>query len=89
MRADHERRRDGLDALMDRVSGQCARYDAARNAIDEAAWTPVKYPDAVRDPETGEWIYDAVVAEIDYTAFASTKDRFTARLVVRRVKDAG
>jgi hypothetical protein len=31
---------------------------------------------------------DAEVAEIAYTAFASTPDRITARLVVRRVKDA-
>jgi len=57
-------------------------------AIDEAAWTPVSYPGAVRDPDTGAWISDAEVAEIPYTAFASTKDRITARLVVRRVKDA-
>ena len=28
------------------------------------------------------------VAEVTYTAFAATKDRITARLVVRRVKDA-
>jgi hypothetical protein len=28
------------------------------------------------------------VAEVPYTAFAATKDRITARLVVRRVKDA-
>ncbi|ETB42516.1 transposase IS4 [Mycobacterium avium subsp. hominissuis 10-5606] len=42
----------------------------------------------MRDPDTGDWISDAEVAEIGYTAFASTKDRFTARLVVRRVKDA-
>jgi len=34
------------------------------------------------------WISDAEVAEVPYTAFASTKDRITARLVVRRVKDA-
>jgi len=57
-------------------------------AIPEDAWTPVKYPGAVRDPETGEWISDAEVAEIPYTAFASTADRVTARLIVRRVKDA-
>jgi hypothetical protein len=56
--------------------------------IDEAAWTPVCYPGAVRDPDTGAWISDAEVAEIAYTAFASTPDRITARLVVRRVKDA-
>ena len=57
-------------------------------AIDEDAWTPVSYPGAVRDPDTGAWISDAEVAEIPYTAFASTADRITARLVVRRVKDA-
>jgi Transposase DDE domain group 1 len=62
--------------------------DRAIAAIDEAAWTPVRYPGAVRDPDTGDWISDAEVAEIAYTAFASTKDRITARLVVRRVKDA-
>lgn len=56
-------------------------------AIDENAWTPVQYPNAGRDPDTGAWISDAEVAEIPYTAFASTKDRTTARLVVRRVKD--
>src|SRR3954469_12149715 len=84
------------------VVGACRRHDArfslvmARNtaidraisSIDEQAWPPVLYPGAVRDPETGEWISDAEVAEITYTAFASTKDRITARLVVRRVKDA-
>jgi hypothetical protein len=48
----------------------------------------VRYPGAVQDPDTGAWISDAVVDEIGYTAFASTPDRITARLVVRRVKDA-
>jgi Transposase DDE domain group 1 len=62
--------------------------DRAIAAIDETAWTPVSYPGAVRDPDTGAWISDAEVAEIPYTAFASTKDRITARLVVRRVQDA-
>jgi hypothetical protein len=57
-------------------------------SVDEAAWTPVSYPGAVQDPDTGEWISDAEVAEIPYTAFASTTDRITARLIVRRVKDA-
>jgi len=42
----------------------------------------------VRDPDTGAWISDAEVAEIAYTAFGSSSDRITARLVVRRVKDA-
>jgi hypothetical protein len=62
--------------------------DRAITAIDDDAWTPVRYPGAVRDPDTGTWISDAEVAEIPYTAFASTPDRITARLVVRRVKDA-
>ena len=57
-------------------------------AIEDDAWTPVSYPGAVQDPDTGAWISDAEVAEIAYTAFASTPDRITARLVVRRVKDA-
>ena len=62
--------------------------ERALAGIDETAWTPVRYPGAVQDPDTGTWISDAEVAEIAYTAFASTPDRITARLVVRRVKDA-
>ena len=65
-----------------------AAIDRALAAIDDDAWTPVSYPGAVRDPDTGAWISDAEVAEIAYTAFASTPDRITARLIVRRVKDA-
>ncbi len=57
-------------------------------AIPEHAWTPVRYPGAVIDPDTGTLISDAEVAEIGYTAFASTDDEITARLIVRRVKDA-
>ena len=48
----------------------------------------MRYPGAVRDPDTGDWISDAEVAEIPYTAFASTNDPVTARLIVRRVRDA-
>ena len=61
---------------------------AAIATIPEDAWTPVRYPGAVRDPDTGDWISDAEVAEIPYTAFASTPHPVTARLIVRRVKDA-
>jgi Transposase DDE domain group 1 len=61
---------------------------AAISAIPETAWTPVSYPGAVRDPDTGDWISDAEVAETVYTAFASTGHAVTARLIVRRVKDA-
>ena len=59
----------------------------AIGAIPDAAWTPVHYPGAVLDPETGELISDAEVAETPFTAFGSTKRPVTARLVVRRVRD--
>jgi hypothetical protein len=59
----------------------------AINSIGDDAWTPVKYPGAVRDPDTGAWISNAEVAEIPYTAFGSTPHAVTARLIVRRVKD--
>jgi hypothetical protein len=38
-----------------------------RRAIDSIAadqWTPVRYPNAVHDPDTGAWISDAEVAEV-------------------------
>lgn len=58
----------------------------AINRIDENAWIPIHYPNAVWDDETGQWISDAEVAEICYTAFAGTKHEVTARLVVRRIR---
>jgi hypothetical protein len=56
--------------------------------IPEHAWTAVHYPGAVIDPDTGELISDAEVAEVAaFTAFASTRRPVTARLIVRRVRD--
>jgi hypothetical protein len=60
---------------------------AAIATIPADAWVPVRYPGAVRDPDTGEWISEAEVAETAFTAFASTKTPVTARLIVRRVRD--
>ena len=60
---------------------------AAIATIADDAWTPVRYPGAVLDPDTGPLISDAEVAEVTDTAFASTKTPVTARLVVRRVRD--
>ena len=40
-----------------------AAVDRTIAAIDDQAWTPVSYPGAVRDPDTGAWISDAEVAE--------------------------
>jgi hypothetical protein len=59
----------------------------AIGAIGEGAWTPVHYPGAVIDPDTGQLISDAEVAEVPFTAFGSTTHPVTARLVVRRVRD--
>jgi len=55
--------------------------------IPAEAWRPVTYPGAFTDPDTGELISDAEVAEVEFTAFASTEHPVTARLVVRRVRD--
>ena len=55
--------------------------------IAEDAWTPVHYPGAVTDPDTGDLISDAEVAEVPFTAFAATARPVTARLIVRRVRD--
>jgi Transposase DDE domain group 1 len=62
----------------------------AIGAIPEGAWQQITYPTAVPDPDTGELISGAEVAEIGaYTAFAGHKksERVTARLIVRRVRD--
>ena len=64
------------------------RVTKAIEAIDDAAFTPVHYPGAVEDPDTGALISDAQVAETPYTLTVRGHGRVTARLVVRRVKDA-
>ena len=57
-------------------------------SIDEAAWTPIRYPNAIFDEQQQRWISDAEVAEVPFTAFTShpKADHVTARLIVRRVK---
>jgi hypothetical protein len=64
-----------------------ASVNRAIDAIPDQAWVPVHYPGAVNDPDTGELISDAEVAEVAYTAFAGTPQAVTARLIVRRVRD--
>ena len=64
------------------------RVTAAIEAIDETAFTPVHYPGAVIDPDTGALISDAEVAETPYMLRLGRGKKVTARLVVRRVKDA-
>jgi hypothetical protein len=57
--------------------------------IPADGWTPIKYTNAVYDEQSQQWVSDAEVAEINYTAFASRAkaQRVTARLIVRRVPD--
>lgn len=74
-------------AMFSVVLAKNTAVTAAITAISEDAWVGVRYPGAVQDPDTGEWISDAEVAETTYTAFADTKHEVTARLIVRRVKD--
>ncbi|HYJ56532.1 MAG TPA: IS1380 family transposase [Mycobacterium sp.] len=68
---------------------QDRKVKAAIAAIDENAWTPIEYTDAVYDESTGQWISRAEVAEIAFTAFSSKKasHHVPGRLVVRRIPD--
>jgi Transposase DDE domain group 1 len=71
-----------------------ARQDSAvRRAIasiPEDAWTTIRYPRAVFDEQLQQWVSDAQVAEVPFTAFTSKPKakQVTARLIVRRVRDA-
>jgi hypothetical protein len=59
----------------------------AITTIAETAWVAIKYPNAIFDEETGSWISEAEIAEVPYTAFASSPaHRTEARLIVRRVR---
>ncbi|RBY77297.1 IS1380 family transposase [Blastococcus sp. TF02-09] len=60
---------------------------AAISGIAADAWTPIRYRQAVFDEQTGQWISDAEVAEVDFVAFTGRRkaDHVPCRLVVRRV----
>jgi hypothetical protein len=65
------------------------KVQAAISTLDEDAWTPIEYTDAVFDEQTQAWISRAEVAEIPFTAFSSKKkaEQVPGRLVVRRIPD--
>jgi Transposase DDE domain group 1 len=71
-----------------------ARQDVAVRraiaAIPDDAWTTIRYPRAVFDEGLGQWVSDAQVAEVPFTAFTSRPkaQQVSARLIVRRVRDA-
>ena len=60
----------------------------AITGIDEDAWTPITYPNAVWDDEEQRLISDAEIAEVPFVAFTSRRktEHITGRLIVRRVK---
>lgn len=62
------------------------KVQAACHAIGDDKWVDIKYPQAIWDEDEQRWISDAQIAETTYTAFASTRQAITARLIVRRVK---
>lgn len=67
-----------------------ANIKTAIATIDDKAWNTIKYPNAILDHDTGEWISEAEVAEVGFTAFASNKDKnahLSGRLVVRRIPE--
>jgi Transposase DDE domain group 1 len=70
------------------TTGTNPSVTAAIGQIPDTAWTPIHYPNAFVDTETGELVSDAEVAEIGYTAFTSHPKRqhVAGRLIVRRVK---
>jgi DDE family transposase len=60
---------------------------ATITGIGEDMWVDIEYPHPVEDPDTGQLISKAQVAEVAYTAFVGRRKRLRviARLIVRRV----
>jgi Transposase DDE domain group 1 len=70
------------------TTGSNPSVNTAITTVPDTAWTPIHYPDACVDAETGDLVSDAEVAEIGYTAFTSRpqNERVSGRLIVRRVR---
>src|SRR6266702_1833982 len=63
---------------------------AAIASIPDHGWTPIHYPRAVFDGRLRRWLSDAEFPGIPYAACGSRGEtlQLTARLIVRRVRDA-
>jgi hypothetical protein len=72
------------------TAGTTTAVTAAIASIPQHACTPIRYPAAVCDEQLQQPISDAEVAEAPVIAFAArgTAHAVTARLIVRRVRDA-
>ncbi|SMY04018.1 hypothetical protein BAURA63_03852, partial [Brevibacterium aurantiacum] len=64
-------RRPRLLAPTGNIGGPQPHDRVAPKASNTQAWRGINYPQAIYDDETGRWISDAQVAEIDFTAFSS------------------
>lgn len=75
-------------AAVSLTTGSNPSVNAAITQVPDTAWTPIHYPNAFVDEDTGELVSDAEVAEIPYVAFSSQpkKRQVHGRLIVRRVK---
>ena len=65
------------------------KIKAAIAGIDEQAWTKIQYKNAIYDEDSDQWVSEAEVAEVPFTAFTSKNKplQVTGRLVVRRVPE--
>jgi hypothetical protein len=70
------------------TTGSNPSIHAAITAIGDTGWTPIHYPEAFVDTQTGQLVSDAEVAEVPYVAFTSQPKALqaTGRLIVRRVR---
>ncbi|MGH3981883.1 MAG: IS1380 family transposase [Pseudonocardiaceae bacterium] len=75
-------------AAVSLTTGSNPSVNAAITQVPDTAWTPIHYPHAFVDENTGQLVSDAEVAEIPYVAFSSQpkKRQVHGRLIVRRVK---
>jgi hypothetical protein len=75
-------------AFVSLTTGSNPAVTAAIAAFGQTGWTPIHYPDAFVDEDTGELISNAEVAQMPFTAFKGKPKRLQAhgRLIVRRVR---
>jgi hypothetical protein len=71
--------RFSVTARMDRKTKQAAQ------AIPEDQWVDIKYPQAIWDEAEARWISDAQIAEVAFTAFATTPRVGQAQSMIRAV----
>jgi hypothetical protein len=75
VRADSKFYTAAVDAACQRAGAHFSLTTGSNPSITAAiatitgGWTPIQYPNAIEDPDTGELISDAEIAAVTYTAF--------------------